>query len=135
MSTSSMARKLGIKAGHRVLVTGAPDGYLEEMGEMPEGASLATQPDGEPYDVVQAFVRDRAAVGSAGFQALRALKPGGLLWFSYPKKTSRIKTDINRDQGWDALTSRGWACIAQVSIDDAWSAGRFRPTADIKRAR
>jgi hypothetical protein len=133
MNPSPLARKLGIKAGHRVLVTGAPGGYLEELGDLPEGTSLSTQPEGEPYDVVQTFVRDRAAIDEAAPEALGALKPGGLLWFAYPKKTSSIKTDISRDVGWDALTSAGWACIAQLSIDDTWSAGRFRPTADIKR--
>jgi hypothetical protein len=135
MAFTPLAGKLGIKPGHRVLVTGAPEGYLEALGDLPEGASLSTEPDGEPYEVVQAFVRDRAAVDGAAPGVLKALKPGGVLWFAYPKKTSRIKTDINRDTGWDALTAEGWACIAQISIDDTWSAGRFRPTADIKRGR
>jgi hypothetical protein len=130
-----MAGKLGIKPGHRVLVTGAPEGYLDVLGDLPEGAALSTEADGAQYDVVQAFVRDKAAVDKAAPGTLGALRPGGMLWFSYPKKTSRIKTDINRDKGWDALNEAGWECIAQVSIDDTWSAGRFRPAADVKRGR
>ena len=61
-----------------------------------------------------------------------ALKLGGLLWFSYPKKSSKVETDITRDVGWDALGSTGLRPVTQVAIDDTWSALRFRPVVDVK---
>lgn len=52
---------------------------------------------------------------------------------SYPKKSSKVKTDLTRDIGWDVVTDVGWTGIAQVSIDDTWSATRFRPADDVGR--
>jgi hypothetical protein len=125
MAETPLAKKLGVKPGHKVLVLNAPDGYLKALGPLPEGVSVATSGAGA-FDVVQVFVRSKADIDSYAQQALDAVRPGGMLWFSYPKKTSKVRTDINRDVGWDKLTGMGWECIAQVSIDDTWSAGRFR---------
>jgi hypothetical protein len=134
MAETPLAKKLGVKPGYRVLVLNAPNGYLQALGPLPEGAEVATL-GGETFDVVQVFVRNKADIDSHAGPALDAVRPGGMLWFSYPKKTSKVKTDINRDVGWDSLTSAGWECIAQVSIDDTWSAGRFRPSTDVQSGR
>ncbi|OHR73439.1 hypothetical protein HMPREF3291_19240 [Bacillus sp. HMSC76G11] len=55
------------------------------------------------------------------------------IWVSYPNKSSNIKTDINRDQGWDVLINEGLVGIAQIAIDDTWPALRFRPKDAIKK--
>lgn len=134
MAETPLAKKLGIKAGHKVLVFNAPGDYLQMLGALPEGVELAASTGGS-FDVVQVFVRSKAEIDAYAGQALESVKPGGLLWFSYPKKSSRVKTDINRDVGWDSVTGAGWENIAQVSIDETWSAGRFRPSADVKSGR
>ena len=122
-------RKLGIKPGHRVLVLNAPDGYLEKLGA-PDGVQVTTTQEGE-FDCVQAFMRSKADIDTHGPAAIEAVRPGGLVWFAYPKKSAKVKTDISRDVGWDAMTGAGWENVAQVSIDDTWSAGRFRPSSDV----
>jgi hypothetical protein len=55
------------------------------------------------------------------------MDPDGLLWVAYPKGGAKIKTDVNRDRLWDALTGTGWRPVRQVALDDVWSAMRFRP--------
>jgi len=55
------------------------------------------------------------------------------LWFCYPKKTGKIKTDISRDIGWDTVAKLGYEGIRAISIDDTWSGMRFRPREEIKR--
>ncbi|HEY5368302.1 MAG TPA: hypothetical protein VIJ75_04855 [Hanamia sp.] len=58
---------------------------------------------------------------------LKNIEPDSVLWFAYPKGTSKIKTDINRDtiretgEGYEITT------VTAISIDDTWSALRFRP--------
>jgi len=59
---------------------------------------------------------------------MQALKPGGLLWFAYRKKSSKVKTDISRDIIWEGLMSIGIHPVTLISIDDTWSALRFRPS-------
>lgn len=137
MSDSSMAKKLGMKPYHKVLALNALDNYEEMLGPLPEGVQVDTGKDGgkEAYDVVHAFVRSKTDVDKCASAALMSLKPGGLLWFSYPKKSSKVKTDISRDTGWESLNKAGWQNIAQVSVDDTWSAGRFRPAELIKSSK
>jgi hypothetical protein len=58
-----------------------------------------------------------------------------LLWFAYPKGTSkRYKCDFNRDTGWDAMRRHGFDTVRQVAIDEDWSALRFRRVNYIKPA-
>ncbi len=62
-----------------------------------------------------------------GPTAVSAVKHDGLLWISYPKRSSKVETDITRDVGWEAVTQAGLRAVTQVSINDVWSALRFRP--------
>jgi hypothetical protein len=131
MTDTPLQKKLGIKPGQRLLVLYAPEGYLHLLGTLPESATLSADAQGT-CDFVQVFVRERADVSRAAATAVQALKPGGLLWFAYPKKTSGVKTDITRDHGWDALLSAGLRPVTQIAIDDTWSALRFRPLSEVK---
>ena len=134
MPESSLAKKLGIKPGQKLLILHAPEGYLRQLGELPEGAVVQTMDEGGEgsYDFVQVFVRNRADVDNFGARAVAALKRGGLLWFSYPKQSSKVETDITRDSGWGSLGTAGLRPVTQIAVDDTWSALRFRPTADVK---
>ncbi len=133
MAESSLIKKLGIKPGHKVLIMNAPDGYMQTLGALPEGAEVKTSAAGIPnFDFVQLFVYNKADVDVHAMRAMQALKPGGLLWFAYPKKSSKVKTDISRDTGWKGLMSIGIRPVTLISIDDTWSALRFRPVSEVK---
>ena len=134
MAESALVRKLGLKEGHRALIMNAPDGYVQTLGALPPAADVQTSGGGE-FDVVQVFVRTRADVDGNAETALGKLRPGGILWFAYPKRSSKVQTDITRDVGWDALRDAGWRPVSQIAIDDTWSALRFRPVADVKPRR
>ena len=60
--------------------------------------------------------------------ATKATKYDGLLWVSYPKKSSKVDTDLSRDTLWEPPGETGLRPVTQVSIDKTWSAMRFRPT-------
>jgi hypothetical protein len=104
----------------------APEGYLQALGELPAGVTLATQADGA-YDFVQLFVNDRAELERFGPTAFQAAKYDGMLWICYPKQTGKIKSDINRDSLWELTKPSGFRPVTQIAIDDTWSALRFRP--------
>lgn len=59
--------------------------------------------------------------------SLKNIEPDSVLWFAYPKGTSKIKTDINRDTVRETGEGFGITTVTAVSIDDTWSALRFRP--------
>jgi hypothetical protein len=56
----------------------------------------------------------------------KSLKPNGILWITYPKGTSKVKTDLNRDILWKQLKDYGFDAIAIFSVDATWSAMRFK---------
>ncbi len=58
---------------------------------------------------------------------LKNIEPDSVLWFAYPKGTSKIKTDINRDTIRATGEEFGITTVTAISIDDTWSALRFRP--------
>jgi hypothetical protein len=137
MADSSLVKKLGIKPGHKLLILNALDRYLKLLGALPEGVEVKTDAKDAKgaFDGVQLFVYSKADVDRLAPAAIKAVKAGGMVWIAYPKKSSKIKTDINRDSGWDAVHKVGMEGIALISIDDTWSAMRFRPSSEIKSRR
>ena len=144
MAQSTLIKKLRIKPGQRVTIINPPPGYLDQLGDLPEGVGLAIQPAdvelaGEPealgmanqpegtFDFVHLFVKNITELERLGPTAVRAVKHDGLLWISYPKRSSKVETDISRDVGWDVIQEAGLRPVTQVSIDAVWSALRFRP--------
>ncbi len=98
------------------------------------GGTVMNQPESlgldfmtEPGDNnVIVFVSSVDEVSETIDTALAGLREAGQLWYCYPKKSSGIKTDINRDQGWAALSSRGYRGVRAISVNDVWTGLRFR---------
>jgi hypothetical protein len=123
----ALAKKLRLAPEHKALILNPPDpSYAEQLGL--EAASAADAEGDGSFDFVLLFAPDIAALNECAAAAIRAVKPDGLLWICYPKGTSKQKTDLNRDRGWDIVHASGWEGIALVSLDDTWSAMRFRPS-------
>jgi hypothetical protein len=130
----SLVKKLRVPATGRVAVVQPPEGFLERIGQEDTAAGLDLG-SAASYDYVQLFARHSTDVAELVPDALRAIKPGGLLWMCYPKGSSKLKTDINRDFGWSSMSEAGWEGVALVSVDDTWSAMRFRPREAVGRSR
>jgi hypothetical protein len=105
MGDAALIKKLGIKPGQRAAVINPPDGYADRIGP-PQGVEVTTDLDGT-YDFAQVFARDRATLDRHLPAAHAALEPGGLFWISYPKGSSKVPTDLNRDVFWEALQHLG----------------------------
>lgn len=132
-STKSVPQKLLIRAGYRALVLNAPDDAERLLSPLPEGVEVVPQPTGgADFDVVLAFVRSKEDVAQHAASIIAGVKPGGLLWMAYPKKSGAIKTDISRDDGWQPMWVLGWDTVSLVALDDTWSAMRFRPLSQTK---
>jgi len=79
-----------------------------------------------------AFVNDKKEFIHFLKTQLKFIEPDGVLWFAYPKQTSGIKTDINRDKLWEFAAEYGIRPVSAISIDDTWSGLRFRPIDKVK---
>ena len=85
------------------------------------------------YTAVLIFASSQPALQQAAPKVLASIQSGAKFWVAYPKKSSSIKTDINRDQGWEVLVEAGYGAVAAISINDTWSALRFKPEAEVSR--
>lgn len=126
----ALAKKLQLKPGMRVIILNAPEGYLDRLTPLLEGATFVEQ---GPADWAQVFARNRAEVDALAPQGIAAVTRGGVLWLCYPKGGAKAGTDINRDTGWDVMLAAGWGPVTQVALDEKWSALRWRPEADVQR--
>ena len=91
-----------MQPGHRALILNAPQGYLDELGPLPEGVEVADQP-GEEFDFVHLFVENLADLEKLAPVASEAVKHDGLFWVSYPKKSSKVESDLSRDVVWKSV--------------------------------
>jgi hypothetical protein len=122
---STLAQKLQMKTPH-LLVLNVPTGYLDTLAAELPGITVSDAPV-SAVDAVLLFVNGLDEANRLMPQAIAAVKSEGLLWVAYPKGSSGVKTDVNRDRLWQALEPTGWRPVRQVALDENWSAMRFRP--------
>lgn len=113
---SELAKKLNQKSGMTLRVVAAPDDV--------DLSPLSTSAD-EAAEGVLVFVRTLAEVERLGKAAVDAATEGKVTWMAYPK-ARQLETDLNRDILWKTMRERGIEANRQVSIDDVWSAMRFK---------
>ena len=106
----TLARKLQIRPGQAVHVVNAPDGFSMEL----------------PADAVLLFARNSAEFDAAGRPFLDAARRDALAYVAYPK-AGQLDTDLNRDILARRIVKEGLRGVRQVSVDEVWSAMRFRP--------
>ncbi|QNK60075.1 YdeI/OmpD-associated family protein [Paenibacillus sp. PAMC21692] len=127
-----LVRKLRLTDGAKAVVLFPPAGYdvLGELG-LPAIAGLSTDADvkldSASYDYVHLFVSSMAELAERAPAAIGAVRWDGLLWISYPKGSSGIKTDVNRDSGWQFMKALDMDAVSNISMNETWSALRFRP--------
>ena len=93
----------------------------------PKSPDMVWDGDGRgSFDFVHLFVESREQFAERFQQAAEVSKDSGLFWISYPKSKGKIKYDINRDSLWGLLLSVGFHPVAQISLNDDWSAVRVR---------
>lgn len=80
------------------------------------------------------FVQRSQQLEEDALLAVTLLKPGGVLWIAYPKKSSGVETDLTRDEGWSAVAALEYEAVRQVALNDTWSALRFRRRSERKAA-
>ena len=132
MAISALAKKLRLQDVRRALILNAPEGYLETLGDVPEALEIEQEPSGE-FDFAHLFVKDLNELERFIDRVLQAVEYDAVLWISYPKGSSGVDTDLNRDKLWNALSDRGIRPVTQVSIDKVWSGMRFRPPEEVGR--
>jgi DUF3052 family protein len=122
-SGTPLAKKLGIKDGHRVAVLGAPEGFA--IPDLPDGIELNPADRGEPLDVTLSFHTERAELEADLPDLMQALVVDGSLWIAWPKKASKLPTDITEDVVREVALPTGLVDNKVCAVDDTWSGLRL----------
>jgi hypothetical protein len=119
-SGTPLAKKLGIKDTTRVLPLEAPAEYADWLGDLPEGAVFVSRMT-EAVDIVHVFAVRRAKLAHH-LQTLRStLRQDAAIWVSWPKKASKVATDITEDVIRDLALPLGFVDIKVCAVTDVWS--------------
>ena len=117
-SGTPLARKLGVRAGDRLAVLGAPDGFA--VDGLPPGVEVRRQARGR-FDVIVSFHSRRADLARRFPVLLRALGVDGGLWVAWPKRTSGAPTDLTEDVVRAVALPTGMVDNKVCAIDETWS--------------
>jgi hypothetical protein len=129
-----LLEKLNYKGQQRIAVINAAPGFSLASAVDNPGIQIDDNIDQRfPYHFMIFFVSRVSEVEKFTPIALHNLVDDGILWFCYPKKTSvNYTSEIDRDHGWEPLNKAGLYGIRLVSVNDDWSAMRFRNRKYIK---
>ena len=119
-SGTPLAQKLGIKEGSRILLLNAPEDYAALVEPLPKGVQFASRA-GRKVDVAHVFVTHSKAL-TQRLTALRmTLSAEASIWISWPKKASRVPTDVTEDTVRDIALPLGFVDVKVCAVSEVWS--------------
>ena len=119
-SGKSVVQKLGIKPGFRIFVDGAPASYDDIIGRLPADVTIAPRLKA-PLDMAHLFAKQAAVLRKKLPACREAIAPDGMVWVSWPKKSSGVATDVTENVVRDTALSLGLVDVKVCAIDDTWS--------------
>jgi hypothetical protein len=122
-SGTPLAKKLGIREGHRLAFPGAPAGF-DHLLELPDGVSVKSRTAG-PLDVIVFFTKRRAELERRLPALRRAMAPAAGLWIAWPKRASGVETDMTEDVGRELGLANRLVDNKVCAIDETWSGLRL----------
>jgi len=124
--------KLNLKDQTEIIVLNAPASFEPELKALKD-VTVRRDAKGGVIDFSLAFVTTQKEVDTLGPQVAKKAKGDAVVWFAYPKGSSKKYTSqINRDNGWAVMGKAGFEPVRMVAIDEDWSALRFRRVEFIK---
>ena len=118
-----LPKKLGIKPGYTVSIVGAPPGFRQTLGELPENVVLRDGVRGQS-DLTLWFAKSRRELEER-LQHMRAFSKNAGLWILWPKQTSKLQADLGQQLVREAGLAAGMVDFKICSIDETWSGLRF----------
>lgn len=119
-SGTPLAKKLDIREGARVFVWDGPKDYRDLVAPLPGGVRFAKGLDSDA-DLVHVFATARTRLERALKTLRLTLRPEATVWVSWPKKASRMRTDVTEDVIREVALPMGWVDVKVCAVDETWS--------------
>ncbi len=120
-SGTPLAKKLGIKEGFKIRLVDQPDYYFNLFTDLPESLSILKDKKTKK-NLIHYFTKSAAALHKDIVELRNEIEPNGMIWISWPKKASKIATDITEDTIRELALTKGLVDIKVCAVDEVWSA-------------
>lgn len=130
-------KKLNYKGQKEICIVNCPDEFVKEFETMEKVTSVKPEiKNCKEIEFILIFVKTESEIDKIAPLIDKKLKGDGIVWFAYPKGTSKKYTvEINRDKGWESIRKIGLESVRAVAIDKDWSAIRYRRFEFVKSKR
>ena len=118
-----LVKKLGIKSGMKISILNAPEEFWKELGEMPEVKSIV-KPN-KDMDFILFFTNSKRDYAKNFLKLAKSLASDGMLWIGWPKKASKMLTDVNENIIRDFGLANGLVDVKVCAITEKWSGLKF----------
>jgi Protein of unknown function (DUF3052) len=122
-SGTPLPKKLGIKVGFRAQLANAPADVRAELREALAGCELVKQ--GQTLDFVMMFTKSRVELAKTFPPMSKLLAPAGMLWVSWPKKSSGVATDVDENVVRGIGLDAGLVDVKVCAVTEVWSGLKF----------
>jgi hypothetical protein len=128
----TMFEKLQLKEERNLLIQGLPSSIEKQFVKLNYAKNVTPLLKAKKIDFALVFAVNQNQLNGILCDVLPALHNDGKLWIAYPKTTSKIVSDLNRDCTWNKLTQNGFEGVHMVALDHVWSALRFKKNEPVK---
>ena len=122
-SGTPLVKKLGIKPGSNIAFVSAPAGYANTL-DLPADVTINSRTD-KPLDFAQLFVKSEKELITKFTQYADRLNASGMLWVSWPKKSSGVSTNLTENVVRDIGLAAGLVDVKICAVDEIWSGLKF----------
>lgn len=134
MAAETLLEKLQLKEEKNLLIQGLPSSIEKQFIKLNFSKNVTPLLKKRKIDFALVFAVSQGQLVDILKDVVPALQDGAKFWIAYPKLTSKIASDLSRDKNWDFVSDYGFEAVRMISLDNVWSAGRFKkPEAGIKK--
>src|SRR5258705_2139194 len=123
--SQTLFEKLQLADEKNLLIQGLPSSIEKQFCKLSFAKNMTPLLKSRKIDFALVFAVNVSQLNGILKDVMPALKENSKFWVAYPKITSKIVTDLNRDCSWNRLTCEGYESIERVELDHVWSAMRF----------
>lgn len=130
--SQNLLEKLHLQEEKNILIQGLPSSIEKQFVKLSFAKNVTPLLKARKIDFALVFAVNENQLTCILREVLPALQDGGKFWIAYPKSTSKIATDLNRQCSWDCIRTAGYDQADEVALDHVWSAMRFNKAAAVK---
>jgi hypothetical protein len=124
-SKKSLIQKLGIGEGFIITIINSPIGYAKKLGKLPRNVLVGDAGSERKFDCIQFFTKNHQQLETEFPKLKNKILQSGMLWISWPKRSSGEKTDLNDNVVREIGLANGMVDVKVAAIDETWSGLKF----------